>query len=377
MPRGYIIARIADSSWPVGCYVVCFLLDNNYDSTRISDEPWGNTQPRARGLSLDIAMFRLKYLFKQPCSVFCKNISNRIPSGAAVYAILFMLGVEQIAYSAATDYMLYPLLEKVAVNINLIRSIITYIAAFLLFPITGGLADIWVGRYAMIHFCLWLLWLSYSILALLYSVSVTGWELYLLPFLFAMISFGHSGFLASAIPYGADLIRYKTSQELSSYFYCYYWVRNFGLLFSFTSVDCSNICDDDSKKQNKFITIIMVSVSCMTLALIANGLLKRYFTVDKEKVNPYKKVVQVLYLALTIKRPIYRSAFSFSGASPPSRLNLTKKVHGGTFTSEEVEDVKTFLRLLLVLLVMLINLMLYTGVGEEYSMTAVGYIRKL
>lgn len=345
-----------------------------YDSTRSSDdEPWGPTgtePPRARGLSLDIAVFRLKYLFKQPCSVFCKNIYNRIPSGEAVYGILFMLGVEQIAYSAATDYMLYPLinkLESAGVRINLIRTIITYIAAFLLFPITGGLADVWVGRYAMIHFCLWLLWLSYGILAILYSISIEGWELYILPLLFTLISFGHSGFLASAIPYGADLIRYKTSQELSSYFYCYYWVRNFGLIFSLTSVDCSNLCNN-LDKQYKYITIIMVSVSCITLALIANGLLKSYFTVDKERVNPYKKVVQVLYLALTIKRPLYRSAFSFSGASAPSRLNLTKKVHGGTFTSEEVEDVKTFLRLLLVLLVVLINLMLYTGVrnrGEE------------
>ena len=67
-------------------------------------------------------------------------------------------------------------------------------------------------------------------------------------------------------------------------------------------------------------------------------------------------------MALVIKRPVHRSAFSFSGARPPSRLNLTKKVHGGEFTSEEVEDVKTFLRLLVVLLFVLSSLVLYTGV---------------
>ena len=86
--------------------------------------------------------------------------------------------------------------------------------------------------------------------------------------------------------------------------------------------------------------------------------------VDKERANPYKKVLQVLYLMAVIKRPVHRSAFSFNGAQPPSRINLTKKVHGGKFTNEEVEDVKTFLRLLLVLAFIFILLTVYTGVSN-------------
>ena len=49
------------------------------------------------------------------------------------------------------------------------------------------------------------------------------------------------------------------------------------------------------------------------------------------------------------RRPTRRSAFSYTGSDPPSRIDLAKIRHGGKFTNEEVEDVKTFIRIFLVL----------------------------
>lgn len=320
---------------------------------------------RNTGLQRDITAYRFKYLFGQSCSVFLKSVLSRIPSGKKVYLILLMLGLEQLAYTAASDYLIYPYLIKVGVSAkyqSLTRSIVIYIAADLLFPVAGWIADTWVGQYKMIHFSLWILWLGYASLAIIYSVSelvVDQWTLHFIPFLFAVISFGHAGFQACAIPFGANLIRYRTSQELSSYFYCYYWIRNFGLTLYTLSTTCSSL--DKSQQADVF---VMTSVFCITLILILNGCFKSLFVMDNERINPYKKVIQVLYLALVIKRPVYRSAFSFTGATPPSRLNLTKKVHGGKFSNEEVEDVKTFLRLLLVLVFILCFLIVYTGVSK-------------
>lgn len=311
---------------------------------------------------MDVAVFRLKYLFRQSCSVFGTSIINRIPSGRQVYAILFMLGMEQIAYSAASDFLVYPFFAKIGVGENLLgftRSMVIYIVGNLLFPVTGWIADVWVGQYRMIHLCLWLLWIGYGLLAIVYGINeFVSWTLYLVPALFVLISLGHSGFQASAIPFGANSIRYRTSQELSAYFYCYYWVRNFGLLISATCTEPAPNLQAD--------VYIMIAVVCISLALTLNGCFKNQFVVDKERVNPYKKVVQVLYLALVIKRPVHRSAFSFSGANPPSRINLTKTVHGGRFTSEEVEDVKTFLRLLGVVLFVFSSLIVYAGVSPPH-----------
>ena len=273
-----------------------------------------------------------------------------------------MLGLEQIAFSSASEYLAYPFLHKVGVGeqyMNLVRGVVMYVVAYLLFPIAGGITDVWVGQYRMLHMCLWLLWIGYALLGVLYSVSeFAHWVLYLVPPLFVLISLGHAGFLASAIPFGADSIRYRTSHELSSYFYCYYWVRNFGLIIYLISATCTEPLPNLQAD-----VYVMFAVLCITVALSMNGYFRKSFIVDKERVNPYKKVAQVLYLAVMIKRPVHRSAFSFSGAKPPSRLNLAKTVHGGRFSSEEVEDVKTFLRLLGVLLFIFIFLMVYDGVS--------------
>ena len=120
----------------------------------------------------------------------------------------------------------------------------------------------------------------------------------------------------------------------------------------------------------------MVAAVCISVALVFNGLFRRWFSTKWESINPYKKVIQVLYLAMVIKRPVHRSAFSFTpGAKPPSRISLTKEVHGGKFSSEEVEDVKTFLRLLVILLCVLVALIVYSGVSKHYSFRViVGYI---
>ncbi len=318
-----------------------------------------------------IAVYRLKYVCAQPCSVFCKSVLSRIPSGKRVYIILLMMGLEQLAYSAASDYLLYPLVSKVEFMApkyeTLVRNVIlTYIFSFPLFPVMGWIADVWVGQYRMIHFSLLLLWLGYAALSLLYSLcplDPSQNSLYALPILFAAISVGHSGFQANAIPLGAEVIKYRTSQELSSYFHCYYWVRNLGLVLFFVSSNCNTM---DIKSQG--VVYCMVATACISLALVLNGCFKYLFNAPRERINPYKKVLQVLYLAMVIKRPVHRSAFSFTpGAKPPSRISLTKEVHGGKFSSEEVEDVKTFLRLLGILLSILIALIVFSGVSTLHT----------
>ena len=62
--------------------------------------------------------------------------------------------------------------------------------------------------------------------------------------------------------------------------------------------------------------------------------------------------------------PERRSAFTYWEQEIPSRIDLAKQKYGGPFTTEEVEDVKTFFRILL-LLTSLIGLQLS---GDTYSL---------
>ena len=68
----------------------------------------------------------------------------------------------------------------------------------------------------------------------------------------------------------------------------------------------------------------------------------------------------MLRYASTAKRPLERSAFSFDGRPMPSRIDLAKQTHHGIFSDEKVEDVKTFLRILVFLVSLLGFLCVYT-----------------
>ena len=68
------------------------------------------------------------------------------------------------------------------------------------------------------------------------------------------------------------------------------------------------------------------------------------------RVNPYKLVYRVVKFAWHHKIPVCRSAFTYCEDEWPSRMDLSKQKYGGPFTVEQVEDVRTFLGILKVLI---------------------------
>ena len=59
---------------------------------------------------------------------------------------------------------------------------------------------------------------------------------------------------------------------------------------------------------------------------------------------------RVIKYAIKHKHPEQRSAFTYCEDELPSRIYLGKSKYGGPFTTEQVEDVKTFLRQLIVII---------------------------
>jgi peptide/histidine transporter 3/4 len=64
------------------------------------------------------------------------------------------------------------------------------------------------------------------------------------------------------------------------------------------------------------------------------------------KENPFMLAYKVLKYAAKNKHPQCRSAFTYCEDELPSRIDFGKSKYGGPFTTEQVEDVKTFLRLI-------------------------------
>ena len=91
----------------------------------------------------------------------------------------------------------------------------------------------------------------------------------------------------------------------------------------------------------------LLLVVLLIVALCFAHHLRKLFVIDVKRINPYKLVTKFAYQH---RIPIHRSAFTYCEDELPSGLDLGKNKYGGPFTTEEVEDVKAFYRILKVLL---------------------------
>ena len=86
---------------------------------------------------------------------------------------------------------------------------------------------------------------------------------------------------------------------------------------------------------------------CMSVVLILDFLLaKKWLIIEPKSPQSLKTIYHVLKFAAKHKAPLNRSALTYWEEDVPSRMDLGKSRYGGPFTTEQVEDVKTILRLL-------------------------------
>ena len=308
------------------------------------------------------AGYRIKSL-SVGCSSFCSSRSRRQLSGRAVFIILAIQSLERFAYFGGIGLLPTYILRSLTngpPTASLVHTVILSVATPLMYPFAGWVGFAWLGRFRTAKWCLGLLWVGYGGVALMFSIfgspPVTGPKSIPLYLLFVLIAVGSSGVEVNLIPFGADTVLYKTSEELSSYFYWYYWGRNLGAL--------AYVLSFLVRGSTTHTALFSLSIAlALTLALSLSFICENWLSDDQERQNSPKLIWNVLRCAFRAERPRARSAFSFTGeASRPQRLDLAKRQHGGKFHSEEVEDVKTFLRLFLLLFSIGGALTVYTGV---------------
>ena len=113
------------------------------------------------------------------------------------------------------------------------------------------------------------------------------------------------------------------------------------------------------------ILLLAASIVCVAAVLVSHNLFNHYLeTTPVNTVNPVKLIVRVLCYARKHKYPENRSALTYWEEEAPSRLDLGKDKYGGPFTEEEVEDVKTVLRLIPLVVVCTVSSGLYHS-GEN------------
>ena len=246
--------------------------------------------------------------------------------------------------------------------------IVYVILAFtaILYPLSGFLADVWCGRFkaVMIGLSFLLFFTILSAIALVwpqFMISKGHSNDFTLPFseaapfyiisicLLPFILVGLTTYYANFIQLGLDQLMEESSMHLSLFAHWAIWIEVLGTAIMAV---CSGFVGCHNSVHTK---IVVLSAPCLILLsfpfiLAFSCWKRRWFIAHPAQHNPYKTVIKVLNFARTNKWPLQRSAFTYCDNEKPSRIDFAKERYGGPFTTEQVENVKAFLRILGLLL---------------------------
>ena len=329
-----------------------------------------------------------------------------LPSKAAVL-ILFWSAIVGTMYTLAMDATVAVGVALQDVNFHgqkldniLLNVLIPYLCTalvMLLYPLGGFMADIWCGRYKSVMISLCVLACSFGCFTIGCTFAIfgtasdihhhsavytAGKSIFIIIFVAAFLLFfvGLSGFQANFIQLGLDQLHEAPSEYLGLFVHWAMW----------TSCICAPIfhvsfaaygCTQSEPLLYGLFSLPMVCFLVILFVVVFSYRKRHWFYIEPGQHNPYKMVLKVLMFAKKHKYPCRRSAFSFNDVERPTRVDFAKERFGGPFKTEEVEDVKAFLRILAVLLALgpiyilevptsyfiFPSFTLHTGIGPKFE----------
>ena len=246
-----------------------------------------------------------------------------------------------------------------------VYSVISIITLFS--PLSGFLADVWCTRHRVLKIAVSLMFISFLLatinITLIFVLGSYIWRHLRQFYTFSVYSavscgvcillyfLGLSTYQANFIQFGLDQLLEAPSTTLAIFIHLIMWVDNLGnflIQVAFATVLCTYQHHDISAVIFGTVHGIVLTLSLFIIAMIF-CVSRSWFYSQPFGYNPYKTVVKVLKFAWKHKYPIQRSAFTYSDDEEPSRLDFAKERYGGPFTTEQVEDVKTLFRILVVM----------------------------
>ena len=293
-----------------------------------------------------------------------KELRGRLLIKPTILLVLYVFAINTctvVAYVAAKDltsklekkscWEKQPTMDKSASSIlNLCRNVL-----FLLIPFAGWLADSKIGRGTAIEISLWTGWLGTLLQTLSACIQYKLCGDPIVLFAFAKYFLSISSLLlmlvsvsfcyANIFSYGLNqlLVVGESSIKLRAYINWIIWILflsgNPIFLISFIKTDNPYI-------DNIVVSMISFTVFCLCLCL--HFKFSHWFETVQVK-NHYQIVYRILEYAWKHKYPENRSSLTYWDDTLPSRLDFAKNRFGGPYSHENVETVKTFLRILVVL----------------------------
>ena len=324
---------------------------------------------------------------RQKSSV-CPSLKHLcLPSKAAVLILFWTTSVGMLYYffmSILLDTLLNKatlkaLHSKLSILYNNPLAYAVLAVVMMFYPLSGFIADVCCGRMKTIVVSL-IVFLSCNIflllgLSVIESVALHDEDLdhvsllenqgilAIILIVIFIITFiiGLVGYQANIIQFGLDQLFEAPSQYLGLFIHYTTWDFKAGsLFFLITPIRCI-----DYKHMISILLTLQTILTLYVVVLLLFSYWKRsWFYSEPGRSNPYKTVYDIIKFVKNHKYPLRRSAFTYGDRYIPSRLDFAKERYGGPFSTEQVENVKTFFRILLVLF----------AVGPVFSMEVPGSI---
>ena len=217
-------------------------------------------------------------------------------------------------------------------------------------PLSGWMADAKFGNLKVHKLGNFILFLSSLFMCLITLViELISSDILILMFLSVICSLafiGFGAFIATSTQLGLDQMPEASSDNLTSFLNWHYFVLIFsnGLAYVLYVVNAKYIEKKDRIVYYQLSSII--PVLCMSIVLISDFFFSsKYLVTEGKAPQSLKTMYKILKFAAKHKSPLNRSALTYWEEDIPSRLDLGKSRYGGPFTTEQVEDVKSVLRL--------------------------------
>ena len=164
-----------------------------------------------------------------------------------------------------------------------------------------------------------------------------------------------------------------SSSQLSSLVSWFIFSKNLGYWLSNIIIGILQHCvGPDARSYLKYLPyFILVSGAILSAVMSIYALLKHKLIDNSPTSNTVSHIYQVVKYAIKHKRPVQRSSMTYWEEEIPRGMDLGKRKYGGPFTSEQVEDVKTFFRLLLFFLPGI-----FYSFADNLSDTTLDYVKK-
>ena len=269
-------------------------------------------------------------------------------SSKSVSKGILLLQVWSILLSAAGGFLVT---TTTRILVLLTKQIIIWIGLWVLLPVAGWIGDSFFGRYRAIVVGVFITMLSFLILLCATVMLQFNWTpipaIATVLYLYMLVTVCSMGNVyTNALPFIIDQMIGASADDISAVVQWYYWSFSLGVSVPYIIA----ILPIEQLQQNLSVISLTIIFLCLSSVLITDCLCHKWLDIHYKSSSPFKTIFKVLNYARKTKYPEHRSAFTYIDEEEPSRLDYGKHKFGGPFTEEEVEDVKTIIRLLPLLL---------------------------